>query len=339
MPFRAVTGHRPILRLLARAVGGGTLPPALLFAGPSGVGKRLSATATAQALNCLQAARSDEFDLDACGACPSCLRIARGVHPDVVFIEPGDSGSIKVEQIRDVIERTQFRPFEGRKRVVIVDEADAMMEAAQNALLKTLEEPPSSSVFILVSAIQDSLLPTVRSRCPLLRFGVLTTPEVASLLVAHHEYTAADAESAAREAGGSVARALEISSVDLVDARASAQRLLERAARAGGPAARLEVAEIVKAKVKNETLAEERNRLATCLRALSSLLRDVGIIATQADTRLLANADLEAELRRLAPAFDDARWRHAFGAVDEALTALQRNASPKIVADWLVLRL
>jgi len=339
MPFRVVTGHRPILRLLARAVARNTLPPALLFAGPGGVGKRLSATAVAQALNCLQPSASDDFELDACGACPACLRIARDVHPDVVVIEPGDTGKIKVDQIRDVIERTQFRPFEGRRRVVIVDEADAMVSEAQSALLKTLEEPPSSSVFILVSAIHDSLLPTVRSRCPLLRFGSLTTVEVASLLIERHEYTASDAESAAREAGGSVARALEASSVDLIDARASAQRLLERAARAGGPAARLEAAEIVKAKVKNETPAEERSRLATCLRSLSSLLRDVGVIATQADARLLANADLEAELRRLAPAFDEERWRNAFAAVDEALAALQRNASPKIVADWLVLRL
>jgi predicted ATP-dependent protease len=103
------------------------------------------------------------------------------------------------------------------------------------------------------------------------------------------------------------------------------------------PVRRLAGAEILK--VKAGTPAEERNRLATSLRALLSLLRDVGVISTQADPKLLANADLEAELRQLANTFDDRRSRRAFGAVDEALTALERNASPKLVADWLILQL
>jgi len=337
MPFRAVTGHRPILTLLARAIARNTLPPSLLFAGPGGVGKRRTAVAVAEALNCPQPTRAGDFELDACGACASCLRIARHVHADVMTIEPGESGAIKVEQVRDAIDRTAFRPFEGRKRVVIVNDADAMAAPAQSALLKTLEEPPAGSVFMLISAIPDSLLPTVRSRCPILRFGALTVAEVVHLLTRHHGYTAADAHLAAVEAGGSLARALERRSVDLVDARAAAQRLLEHTARSGEPARRLEAAGIVK--LKGSNVAEERNQLATCLRALLSLLRDVGVIATQADTRLLANADLEVELRRLASAFDDRRSRRAFAAVDEALAALERNASPKIVADWLVLQL
>ena len=85
--------------------------------------------------------------LDACGVCASCQRIARGVHPDVSIIEPGDSGAIKVDQIRDVVERAAYRPFEGRRRVVIFDDADALMPSAQNALLKTLEEPPARRCF------------------------------------------------------------------------------------------------------------------------------------------------------------------------------------------------
>ena len=95
------------------------------------------------------------------------------MHPDVLVVEPGDSGSIKIEQVRDVVDRARYRPFEGRRRVVIIDEADALVAAAQNALLKTLEEPPPSSVFILVTARPDVLLPTVRSRCPQLRFRPL----------------------------------------------------------------------------------------------------------------------------------------------------------------------
>src|SRR5207302_1562751 len=98
-------------------------------------------------------------------------RIGRGIHPDVLIVEPGETGSIKIEQIRDVVDRANYRPFEGKRRVVIIDDADALVVPAQHALLKTLEEPPPSSVFILVTSRPDVLLATVRSRCIRLWFA------------------------------------------------------------------------------------------------------------------------------------------------------------------------
>ena len=150
MPFTHIVGHRRLLSLLTRAIAHGTLPPSLLLAGPRGIGKRMTATAIATTLNCLQPRPPGAFETDACGECTSCRRIARGVHPDVLVLEP-DEGKIKIEQIRDAIDRANYRPFEGRRRVVIVDDADAMVSAAQNALLITVEEPPSASVFLLLS--------------------------------------------------------------------------------------------------------------------------------------------------------------------------------------------
>ena len=144
MPFRDIVGHHHVLALLRRGVARRSLPPALLLAGPSGVGKRAMAGALAQALNCSTPVGTDDA-IDACGECLSCRRIAKGVHPDVVVVEPGENGSIKIEQVRDVIDRAQYRPFEGRVRVVIIDQADAAGDDAQSALLKTLEEPPSRS--------------------------------------------------------------------------------------------------------------------------------------------------------------------------------------------------
>src|SRR3954466_8358369 len=145
MPFRDVVGHVRLIDLLSRSVAGGTLPPSLLFAGPSGIGKHLTAVAVAQALNCLNPTKGSglraEGALDACGTCTACTRIARGVHPDVLFVTPGDSGAIKIDQVREVVDRAQSRPFAGPRRVVVIDEADALVPSAQNALLKTLEEP------------------------------------------------------------------------------------------------------------------------------------------------------------------------------------------------------
>ena len=337
MPFRTIVGHRRLLSLLSRAVARGTLPPALLLAGPAGIGKRRAAVAIAEAVNCLKPVETAEFARDGCGECAACQRIQRGVHPDVIVIEPGDMGSIKIEQVRDVIDRSEYRPFEGRRRVVIIDEADALMQAAQNALLKTLEEPPSASMFVLVSSIPDALLPTVRSRCSRLRFAALPPAEVTDVLRRDHGYSEQDARAVAVDAEGSVGRALQSESADLVDAREGAQRLLDYTARAGDPSRRLDAARDVTA--KRSTSAGERDQLTACLRALGSLLRDVGILAAGGDRSLIGNSDLEPQLASLAQSFDSRRSASAYAAVDEALAALERNASPKIVADWLVLQL
>ncbi len=334
------------MSILSRGIARDSLPPALLLVGPRGVGKRRSAVALAQALNCLEPVRGaavspnaaePSIELDACGTCASCRRIARGVHPDIVILQPGDSGSIKIEEVRDVVASAGFRPFEARRRVVIVDDADAMGAPAQNALLKTLEEPPSASVFVLVSSMPDALLPTVLSRCPRLRFGALAPAEVADVLMTSHGYSEADARAAAAESEGSVGRALEMRSVDLVEAREAAQRLLEHTVLSADPSRRIDAVKDLTG--KKGTPASERDQLASCLRALSSLLRDIGVLVSGGDVRLLANRDLQGVLQRLAPAFEGERSERAFAAVDEALVALERNASPKIVADWLVLQL
>jgi len=335
--LRDIVGHRRLVSLLSRAITRETLPPSLLFAGPSGIGKRHVALALAATVNCLQPRTSSELERDACGECAACKRIGRGVHLDVIVIEPGDSGSIKIEQVREVIDRADYRPFEGKRRVVIIDEADALVAPAQNALLKTLEEPPSASVFVLVSSKPDALLPTVVSRCPRMRFAPLSVAEVADVLMRDHKYTEADARAAAADADGSIGRALEANSAELAEARADAGRLLDQAARVSDPARRLDAVKDLATSKSGATA--EREQMAARLRALASLLRDTSILAVGGDRRLLGNADLESSLASLARSFDGRRSTRAYNAVDEALGALERNASPKVVADWLVLQL
>ncbi len=337
MSFRDVIGHRRLVDLLAHAVARESLPPSLIFAGPSGIGKRLVAIATAQALNCVGPRASDPFD--SCGNCSACARISRGIHPDVFIVEPGEKGNIVVDQVRDVIERAAYRPFEGKRRVVIIDEADALMPQAQNGLLKTLEEPPSSTVFMLITSRPDSLLPTVISRCPRLQFRPLSGDEVAAAMMQQGR-PEAEVRAVAALAGGSIGRALDASAGDLVDARDIAARVLMQAASSDEARRRLEGSkDLLEGTGTGEGAAADRDKLSTHLLEMASLVRDVELLSTRAEkTAGLANPDVGPVLERLT-VFKGERGIRAFSAIDQALLALQKNAGVKVVADWLMVNL
>ncbi|CAN5683853.1 DNA polymerase III subunit delta' [soil metagenome] len=339
MPFRDITGHERILGLLARASVRGSLPPSLIFAGPEGVGKRMAAVALAQQVNCLarlpmrDAAGETE---DACGVCSACRRIARATHPDVKFVAPEESGSIKVDQIRDAISSAAYRPFEGRRRVTVIDSAEQMAGPSQDSLLKTLEEPPPASMFILVTSVAEMLSQTVRSRCQRLRFGRLAPGDVAAVLMKQHDYSEQDAHAAAAMSDGSPGRALEEGTQAFVEARDAAMNLLRAVATTDAPAARMQSALALPGAGRGTA---DRVALGQSLLALSSILRDLGALMSQADERSLANADLKKSLQGLLRSYDGDRVISAFAHVDRALNALDRNASPKIVADWLALQI
>ena len=332
MSFPNIIGHGPLLGLMARAAVRGTLPPSLIFAGPEGVGKRMAAIGMAQLLNCLSPVDVDTESPGPCGECGSCKRIARGVHADVLVVEPEESGSIKIDQVRDAIERTAYRPFEGRRRMVIINDAHELGGQAQDALLKTLEEPSATSSFVLVTSLPGALATTILSRCQILRFGRLAAADVASTLIRTHGFSEADAHTAAALSDGSIGAAIEGSSDAAGEARDAASRMLELVAVAREPRGRLASAVALIGK-------SDRHELTRRLHAVSSILRDLGVLLSRADERNLANADLKPLLAGLQRSFDSERALRAFSAVDRALDALDRNASPKIVADWLAFQI
>ena len=355
MALRDIAGHRGLVQLISRAVERGSLPPSLLFAGPEGVGKRLAATALAQALNCAAPLRGSlprgsgsgaALPLDACGRCSACTRIARGAHPDVLAVEPADGGAITIDEVRRAIGQARYRPFEGRCRVIVVDAADQLVPQSQNALLKTLEEPPDASQFVLVTARPDTLLATVRSRCQRLSFGQLGTAEVAGVLLRDHGCDEPTARASAASAGGSVGRALLLASGELAAARAAVLALLEALAGASDTKSRLDGAKALlaakgggKSGGKAGAAGGQRQELTRRLRMLASMLRDVTLLASGADPAALANADLHDRLAPLARTVAARRGVRAFAAVGEALAATAQNAGPKVVADWVACRL
>ena len=330
MPFSSLIGHRPLVALLRQAVARGRVPQSLLFAGPEGVGKREAALALAQAVNC-----PSRKDGDACGSCATCRRIAQGTHSDVVMLDKGDEASIKIRALRErVLDVVGYRPFEAVRRVFIIDPADELTVEAQDALLKTLEEPPPSAILVLVASYPDTLLPTIQSRCRRLRFGPLAEADVARVLAEREGVPLTKARVLAAGSGGSVARALADEDGALADDRDAALGVL-RAARAPAVGPRLKAATTLG---QHGSKRRDREALDARLAALASLTRDLGAIASGTSAPL-ANVDLGDTLRDLAASFDAGRVDAAYETVVQARRALDRNASPKIVADWLAVRL
>ena len=356
MILRDIIGHRHLTMLIARAIERETLPPTLLFAGPSGVGKWAVARATAQAVNCTdpstpsnpasqdatslragQIKPAGELAIDACGKCRSCDRIARGVHVDVPMLEPDDRASIKIDFVREMLSKVSYRPFEGRRRVVLIREADTLEPASQNALLKSLEEPPPGTMFILTTAVPGALLPTVRSRCMRLRFGRLTAAEVAAGLTRDHDYNDDEAREAAPLSDGSLGQALALIDNDLTMFRELAMGLLRNSAGRSDAQSRVQAA----SPLHTGSSKKERSRedVAIILRLMASMLRDLEAINAGADRAVLANPLLTGDLEALARAYSGDRARAAFGAVDRALMALERNAGMKVVTEWLAVQM
>jgi DNA polymerase-3 subunit delta' len=326
----SILGHHQLIDLLRTAVGRGTVPQSLLFAGPEGVGKRAVAVALAQAVNC----RTPE-PTDACGVCPVCLRIARNQHTDVTIIEKGEEASIRIKRLRErVLDVIGYRPFEARRRVFIIDPADEMTWEAQDALLKTLEEPPPSAILILVTAYPDTLLPTIQSRCRRLRFAPLSDQDVARVLVERCGIDAARARLLAAGAGGSVSRALAEEVGDVAEDREAALALLQVSVR-GDVLPRLKAAAAL---AQHGSKRRDREALGDRLSLVASLCRDAAAIEAGA-ADVVANADLAAALAELGRAFGVERLTEAFATLGRAQQALERNASPKLVADWVGVRI
>lgn len=355
MRLSDVTGHDRVRAILARALERDRLPPALLLAGPSGVGKKTLALAVAQAALCERAPAAD-----ACEACPTCRRVSRAaskegldasreeaarhpdedewcnfrLHPDLVLVEgwwltrggrPRPEPEIRVGQVRALVAEVPGAPFEARRRVFVVDEAHGMNESSQNALLKSLEEPPPRSHLILVTAQPQELLDTIRSRCQTLRFGPLPRAAVARHLSERLGLPEDDADLRAALGAGSLGDALAFESESYRTARAEVLSLLEKVGRMDA-LGRMEQAEAL-------DQAGEPNLVLTTLR---SLLRDVAAARAGAPPSALLNADVAGRVAALAAGPLGPRAAELAGKAGEAREALRGFANKLLTLDLLV---
>jgi DNA polymerase-3 subunit delta' len=289
------------------------------------VGKRTTARALAQAVNCVAPVTGGTEADDACGACLACRKIGGDLHPDVVEVRPEGKTVITIDQIREVTGRATLRPYEGRRPVWILDPADRMQEPAANALLKTLEEPAGASLFVLVTAAPSALLPTILSRCQVVRFDPLGEAHLREIL-ARHGRTPEDAAAAAAQACGSAEHAL---SLDVAEARATRDRLVAEVwAALNSPVAILERA---------EGLARDRAGLEAALTILAGFTRDIAVAKVGGTSAPLVHADHLAEVARLAAGTSLSAILDIFAAQVEAQRALARHANPRLTAERMLL--
>src|SRR5215470_2599499 len=339
--FDSLTGNDRVKEVLKRMLGSGRLPGALLFVGEEGIGKKLFALEVARALNC-----RTPINNQGCGSCPACRRIAHlnyptssdsddwipmiwTNHPDVgIVVAP--RRVLRVEQMRQIEGEANFRPVEGKARVFIIDEAEKLNDNSANALLKVLEEPPSTSHLILITSRPAMLLPTILSRCQEIRFSPLTPAEIETHLVKSPGIDRKTARLRARAAGGSMGRALSGDLVTFTSQRKAMLKVLNALVLSNDRAQLLRSAEqLNEAQYKEEF--EER------LDVLETLIRDAWMLSLGVDSSRIVNEDLSAELKEIAQKMDPGRAGDWILQIEDLREQLIVNVNRKITTDSLFL--
>lgn len=280
MRFSDIAGHEHVKELLRRAVRYGRLPHAYLFYGPDGVGKRSTALALYAFLEC-----EDPQPQDSCGVCASCQRVDSLLHPDLHLVSPSGT-SIGIEAVRSVVSTVIFEPFEGDWKAVVIDNAHLMTLEAANAALKTLEEPPPKTLFVLVTPCPDLLPRTVISRTFQVAFGPVPNQDIEAVIRKRRpEAREEEIYGALSLARGSVGMALSALDSEAVRERRDFLMAFLSAPREG-------VAERLRF---SEGLVSQKGETSQYLRLIASVLSDLCLIA--AGLEPTANPDLIPEMK------------------------------------------
>lgn len=321
--FDSILGHNRAVEVVSSMLARDRMPHAMLFHGPSGIGKATLAKRLAQALLCPDGG---------CGHCDTCHLTEAGNHPDLAWIsrqlKKGSkseySKQIVVDQIRGLASLVGLAPRMGVRRVFIVDPADAMNGEAQNALLKTLEEPPPRVNLILIAARPQTLVPTVRSRCFSLGFAPLRSEELARLLI-DRGIDESEAQARAALAGGRVGEALELDIERSQELRESLLELLERYSRRQN-------LDSLPAQADSFAGKDDTTLLMHFDLALG-LLRDAARLCSTGDELGLVHQDVGRRLQLLGEQLGAQRCAQLVSAFDKLRDQLRFNLNRKLVAE------
>ena len=327
--IRGLIGQHEAVDRLVRLASDDRLPHAMLFVGPDAVGKFTAARLMAKGLLC-KGAKS--YPLDACGICPACLKVEGGNHADLHVVTTTER-QLKIDAIRAAERALRLRPVEGKVKLLLVEDAHRMNIQSQNALLKTLEEPPGRTHIVLTTSRLKNILPTVVSRCQRIAFRSLPLAEVVATLVADRDMAEPQARLLASLAGGSLGRAMQLEGEEVVALRdqvVELDRSLEPKTARGA----------LVAMAGATGLAEDKGRFAEAISLLQVWLQDQMRLAADPAFEV-ANMDRIDDLRALA----ERRGLHAvlerLRAVNETRRQLEMpyNFNAQLLAEQLCLDL
>ncbi len=322
--FNNIMGQDKAKKMLLCGLQSEATAHAYLFRGPAGVGKKRAARTFAALLNCLS-----PIDGDACTACIACRKFQTGSHPDLMVIEP-EKGIIKIKQIRELKKNLRFPAMEASRRVVILPDIHSTLHRreAANSLLKTLEEPPEDTMFILTADETGDILPTILSRCQKIPFYPLPLDQVADFLAAEHNITPEQATVLASIAEGSLGQAVFLLKSGLLGERADIAKTLCRK-QPNDPAAAKDILAMA------EKAADLKDNLAELLRLLAVWFRDLILVQTGVDGRFQINHDLNFLLPEAGKRWQLPKLLRNLEHLQEARKQLTYNCRPALVCEVL----
>ena len=320
-------GHSWASELLARHITHGTLRHAYLITGPTGVGRRTLALRLAQALACTAPPAPGQ----PCLQCSTCQRIARMQHPDLTITQAEQTGGVlKVEQVRELQHSLALAPYEAAYRVALLLRFEEAHISAANALLKTLEEPNPQVILILTAESAESLLPTIVSRCEILRLRPVRLEEVTVGMV-ELGIEPELARLCAHISGGLPGYALTLANDE--EARQQRSGWLEDLYRLCG-SGRVERFDYVQSLTKST----DKESLRGVLQLWGSFWRDI-LLRTSGASAEIINLDWDVEIAALASQVDTAAAQATLTAIDRTLSHLRANVNPRLALEVLVLDL
>lgn len=308
MSFKDIRGQDKPIQMLKDHMEQGRLAGAYLFTGPEGVGKNLTAITLAKAVNCL------EENSQACGKCVSCLKIEKSQHPDVHIID-SEGAEIKIEYIRQLQGKINLRPYEGKKKVFIINNAHDLNPASSNAFLKTLEEAPGESLIILVSEKPSLLLKTIISRCRILKFNPLARPELEAILTSDYSLDSNLAHFLAYFCEGRLGHALRLKDADILREK---NRVIDEFVFQANPGL-------------DKSKPQKREETRESLNMLTSWFRDLYLIKTGMPHSELINLDRKNELLKSMQKFSFFELDEILHSISNSLLYVDQNINIKLL--------
>lgn len=324
MSFADIYGHSKQIGMLQKAMKLGRVGHSYIFSGLNAIGKKTLALAFTRALNC----ENSVLHHDACGECPSCLKMIHGNHPDV-HVVASQAQFIRIDAIRNIQEQMTFKPLEGKRRVFIIDDADKMNEQAANALLKTLEEPSADNVIVLVTARPYWLPQTILSRCRHMRLNPLPPETVARFLSEQKQMDAYKASLLASLSGGSIGQALELDSEDMIAFRAELGGRLT-AATTRDPMSLLALSSF---------LGQDKKEIKQGLKILNTYFRDALIYKETSLPSMMINANDLPTVSSLSGRLSGEQILQNIAVVDQSTDLIEMNVNKSLTLEAMAFKL